>query len=173
MMSFVVTGAVRVYLMGRDGREVTLYRVRNGDACVLTASCILGGTAFPAGAVVEKDAAGWTPSALFRGGGPPPFWRGYVFRLLGERMAAVLEEFEESAFGSIDARLARVLVRRARAGERPIMATQQSLAVELGTAREVVSRALSRWKREGLVTTGRGTLALLDPAALEKICGEV
>jgi CRP/FNR family transcriptional regulator len=171
-MSFVVTGAVRVYLMGRDGREVTLYRVRNGDACVLTASCILGGTAFPAGAIVEKDAAGCAvPSALFREWvDRTPYWRGYVFRLLGERMAAVLEKFEESTFGSIDARLARVLVRRARAGERPIVATQQSLAVELGTAREVISRTLSRWKREGLVTTGRGTLALVDPAALEEIC---
>ena len=59
VMAFPVTGTIRVYLVSREGREITLYRIKPGGSCVLTASCILGGSGFPALAEVEKEVLAW------------------------------------------------------------------------------------------------------------------
>ena len=37
----LISGIVRVYQIGETGREVTLYRFRPGESCVLTANSIL------------------------------------------------------------------------------------------------------------------------------------
>ena len=34
-------GSVRVYILSEDGREITLYRLYDGDICILSASCVL------------------------------------------------------------------------------------------------------------------------------------
>jgi CRP/FNR family transcriptional regulator len=169
-INFLQSGCVRVYLVGADGREITLYRVENGESCVLTAACILGGTAFPAAAVAECDCAGWTvPRAVFQDWvNREQFWREYVFRLLATRLGAVLGRFEEKAFTRLDARLAQCLLARADGETGGVQITHQALADELASAREAVSRVLMRWARAGWVRTGRGKIELRDAAALSR-----
>ena len=169
VMAFPVTGAVRVYLVSLGGREITLYRIQPGGACVLTASCILGGAGFPALAEVEKETLAWAvPAAVFREWvARSEFWRGYVFQLLGSRLAAVLARMEETAFDRVDARLARRLL----AGGPEWRGTHQRLAVEVGTAREVVSRVLERWRAAQWIETARGRLKILNRAALQAQTG--
>ena len=50
--------------------------------------------------------------------------------------------------------------------------THQELAVELGTAREVVSRQLKEFERHGYVRRERGRIDILDAAALREIAGK-
>ena len=38
-------GALRTYLLSEDGREITLYRMGPGEACVLSASCVISAAA--------------------------------------------------------------------------------------------------------------------------------
>ena len=72
---------------------------------------------------------------------------------------------EEVAFRRVDLRLARFLLDRApRGGE--LEMTHQAIAVELGTAREVISRQLKEFERRGLVALTRGRVAVADPACL-------
>jgi CRP/FNR family transcriptional regulator len=172
-MSFLETGCVRVYLVGTDGREITLYRVRPDEACVLTAASILGGTTFPAAAIVEADCAGWlVPEAVFRGWvDRERYWRQLVFQLLARRLGAVLARLEERAFHRLDARLAACLL--ARAGHAPVRVavTHQALADELASAREAVSRVLERWTRAGWVRPGRGAVTLRAVEALRRTAG--
>ena len=66
---------------------------------------------------------------------------------------------------------ARLLLRRADGGGR-LAATHQDLAVELGTAREVVSRLLKDFESRGLVRLGRGEVDLLDTARLRALGAE-
>ncbi|MCA9999625.1 MAG: cyclic nucleotide-binding domain-containing protein, partial [Anaerolineales bacterium] len=40
-LAIVLEGTVRVYKVGENGRELTLYRLEASESCVLTASCIL------------------------------------------------------------------------------------------------------------------------------------
>jgi CRP/FNR family transcriptional regulator len=162
-MSFVMTGSVRVHLLSRGGHEIALYRVEGGHGCVLSASCILGGTAFPASAVVERRAGGLGVAAdVFREWVErQAFWRKYVFALLGQRLAAVFARFEEAMFDALETRLARLLRRRADSGQRVVRATHAELANELGSAREVVSRTLGRWQQAGVLRLHRGAVEML------------
>ena len=165
VMAFPITGTVRVYLVSREGREITLYRIKPGGACVLTASCILGGSGFPALAEVEKEVLAWAvPAAVFREWvARSEFWRHYVFQLLGDRLAAVLMRLEETSFERVDLRLARLLL----ASGDEWNGTHQRLAVEIGTAREVISRILARWQSADWIETKRGRIKILNRAALQ------
>ena len=167
-VAFLATGSVRVFQVGAEGREVTLYRIERDECCILTVVCLLGGQPFPALATAETDVRAWVvPAGRLRDWvARHPFWRDYVFALLGRRLGEVLLRMEDVAFRRVDVRLAEALRRRAGPRGRFITVTQQQLADELGTAREVVSRVLARLKADGALRLARGRIELLDPARL-------
>jgi len=45
------------------------------------------------------------------------------------------------------------------------------LAIELGTAREVISRQLSEFHRRKWIEQSRGVVELLEPTMLQKLAG--
>jgi CRP-like cAMP-binding protein len=51
----------------------------------------------------------------------------------------------------------------------PLPLTQQELATMIGRARETVARALTVWRRDGIVDTGRTRFVILTPAALRDV----
>lgn len=57
---FVVVhaGSIRVTLGARNGREVVLYRVRRGDVCLQTFTCLVQGRDYSAAGVSLADTAG-------------------------------------------------------------------------------------------------------------------
>jgi CRP-like cAMP-binding protein len=76
-------------------------------------------------------------------------------------------------FGSYDAtrRLARILVEASVASAAGLALSQQELAGLIGASRESVGRALAELRRLGLVSTGRRTITVHDPAALRLYAG--
>lgn len=169
-LAIVATGTVRVYQVAESGREITLYRLHAGDSCVLTASCILGQRPFPVVASTEETLeALLIPAPILRDWiARSAFWQEYVFGLLASRLAEVITVLEEVAFRRLDARIAEFLLERQ--GNSPTLdLTHQQIALELGTAREVVSRILRDLEREGIISRGRGTLNLLKPEALKTL----
>ena len=85
---------------------------------------------------------------------------------MAHRFADFEHLVESLASASIEARLAEALLARAdAAGE--VHLTHDGLASEIGSAREVVSRQLSRFERSGLVALARGKVTLLARGALE------
>jgi len=74
-------------------------------------------------------------------------------------------------FHRVDVRLAARLLEMAN--DNRVAATHQSLAVELGTAREVISRTLAEFQRQGWVETGRGEIHILARGALERLARSV
>ncbi|MCP5151616.1 MAG: Crp/Fnr family transcriptional regulator [Chromatiales bacterium] len=168
----VVEGAVRVELSTAEGRAVTLYRVGPGEACVLTVSCLLSGDRYPAYGVAEGDVvalavsseAFWT--AMERSEG----FRRLVFAGLGKRLAVLVHRIESVAYGDLDQRICAAVLDMSHS-ENEARVTHHTLAVEVGTAREVVSRHLKRLEVEGRVRLGRGRIELLDRPALERIAG--
>ncbi|MBL9173658.1 MAG: Crp/Fnr family transcriptional regulator [Verrucomicrobiales bacterium] len=170
-MSFIVEGAVRVYLIGENGREVTLYRVTDGEACVLTASCLLGQSEFPAAAIVETPVQGAAvPGPVFRDWvSRHSHWREYVFRLIATRLASVLGQMNDVVFQPLEARLARHLLQFSGGRAGPVCVTQEELAHELGSAREVISRVLGRWRESGMVDLEKGVVHLRSATALRDL----
>lgn len=170
-VAFLTSGRVRVFSTGEEGREVTLYRIERGECCVLTVACLLGGQPFPALARAETEVEGWVVGAgVFREWvGRHQFWRDYVFGLLGRRLGEVLLRIEDVTFRRVEARLAEALLRRAGPTGRFATVTQQQLADDVGSAREVVSRTLTRWQRGRSVKVTRGRVELLRREAVEEL----
>lgn len=89
-------GAIKVTLTGASGREVVLYRVRPGEVCLQTFSCLVDGTTYAAEGMAETDLKGEIiPAAQFAGRMGRGWLRQRIMRWLlkpraGEPMSAVV-----------------------------------------------------------------------------------
>lgn len=166
-IALLISGVVRVYKIGETGREITLYRFGLGESCILTANAILNQQTFPAIATVERDAeAVMVPADKFRQWvSRYDLWRDFVFDLLSQRLSSVMAIVDEVAFRRMDARVASLLLTRART-HNPMQITHQEIATELGSSREVISRLLEDFAERGFVRTGRGEVEVLDAEGL-------
>lgn len=175
-LTLITRGAVRVFRSGPQGREILLYRVRPGESCILSVGCLLGRSAYPATGVVESDLAGVVvPRDLFeRLVAETPAFRTWVFELFAARVSTLLQLVEEVAFHRLDRRIAAFLARRAReTGSTEIGMTHQELADQVGSVREIVSRALESLESRGAVSLGRGRITLVRPSALRELAGDL
>ena len=60
-------GSIKVTLTGASGREVVLYRVRPGEVCLQTLSCLINGQPYGAEGIAETDVIGQlVPAGEFR-----------------------------------------------------------------------------------------------------------
>lgn len=162
-LALLLSGSVRVYIIGETGREITLYRFGLGESCILTANAILSQQSFPAIATVEQEAeAVMIPSEVFRDWVRRyDLWREFFFGLLSQRLVNVLAIVDEVAFHRMDMRVASFLVNRSQSGN-PVHVTHQEIAAELGSSREVISRILEGFAGEGIIRPGRGLVEILN-----------
>jgi CRP/FNR family transcriptional regulator len=164
----VESGRVRVGLTADTGREVVLYRLAAGDSCLLTTSALLRQETMLAEAIAETDvSARLVPVAAFeRLLAEDAAFRRAVLRNYAERVGELVVVIQDVLFHALPQRLARLLVPRARDGV--VEATHQAIAAELGSAREVVTRALNRFERDGLIRVERGRIVILDADRLAR-----
>jgi len=166
----LLSGQIRVQKTGANGREIILYRVGPGETCVVTTACLMCGINYDAEGIAESDIrAQALPKTQFRELlAQSEVFRDFVFKTFGTRISSLLTRIEEVAFGRIDQRLASRLLDYRR-GKAEIAATHQDLAVELGTAREVVSRQLKEFERKGWIRLGRGNFVLVNEPELQHL----
>jgi CRP/FNR family transcriptional regulator, anaerobic regulatory protein len=164
----VLRGLVEVSLVGASGREILLYSVAPGQSCIQTTLGLMGDEAYSGEAVTvgEVDLV-LIPRPLFlRLMDDDAGFRAFVLRAFGRRMADLTRVLEQVAFGRVEQRLAAALLDLAR--NNLVEATQGELAARIGTAREVVSRRLEAFAREGITANERGHVRLLQPDALRQ-----
>ena len=171
----VVSGSVRVQKMDPQGHEIVLYRVEEGQSCMLTTTCLLGSRSYPAEGIAESEVdLVMLPLKIFEHAlaGSEGF-RHFVMNNIGERICDLMLLLEDVAFGRMDVRLARLLLKNidtnASNTDLTLIRTHRELAVELGTAREVISRLLKSFERNGLVELSRNQITLCDLKALQKL----
>lgn len=166
----VLDGSIRVQKVAENGREIVLYRVEGGQACVLTTNALITRTDYSAQGIVETPSRVLVlPASTFRTLlAQSELFRDFVFAAYATRVADLLMLIEEVAFGRIDLRLAAWL-RHHVGDDGAVVATHQDIATELGTAREVVSRQLKEFERRGWVALFRGRLELRDAAGLDRL----
>lgn len=161
-------GRSRVFKMSDSGREILLYRVAAGETCVLTTTCLLGRSTYPASTVVEEPIRDvLVPAAAFHQlMVESATFRRFVLNNYGDLISDLIVLLEEVAFQSIGKRLAKLLLDHASG---TLAATHQQLADQLGSVREVVSRQLKEFERNGWISLKRGVVTVLDRAALRNL----
>lgn len=84
-------------------------------------------------------------------------------------MAQVFQSIACNAVHTIEQRAAKWLGAAVeRIGSNEVTMTQEQLASMMGIGRSYASRVLQRFKRDGLVRTRRGGIAVLDPSSLDE-----
>ncbi len=166
----VLEGRIEVRLSGPTGRDIRLYDVTPGEACIQSTLGLLGGDDHYS---AEAVAAGpcrivllprcdflalLDSSARFR---------RLVFAALAARMQDTMQLLEIMSFHPVESRLAQALLQRAEDGL--VQATHQELATAIGSAREVISRRLERLAAAGVVALERGRVHILDRDALRRM----
>lgn len=164
----LLDGAIRVQQVSETGREIVLYRVSAGESCALTTACLMGYEDYPAEAFAETDvravaiARATFDDMIARS----PEFRRFVFTAFSTRVTDLCRIIDTVAFARMDIRLAQKLIELSH-GSATLAVTQQQLASELGTAREVISRLLSEFQRRGWISQARGSISIADKRALE------
>jgi CRP/FNR family transcriptional regulator len=170
---FVGQGKLRVYITGESGRELTLYYVRPGESCPVNLGAAVSGVAAYASAAADQDVrAVAISSAGFRKiCQSNDALADYVFTATVLRFGDIISLIRGITTKSVDHRLAEYLLRKfdISADNPPVVeTTHQNIALEIGTAREVVSRRLQELERTGAVKLRRGKIELQDRRPLHR-----
>lgn len=169
---FVVVrqGCIRVSITSENGREIVLYRVRPGEVCLQTFSCLVEGRRYQAEGVVEADVDGeLIPAPEFgrRMADDADFRQG-VMQAVARRFADFEHVVEMLAFAGLEQRVAEGLMRLAGEAD-ALTTTHEAIALEIGSAREAVSRQLAAIARSGVIEVRRGEIQILDREALSRL----
>jgi CRP/FNR family transcriptional regulator len=168
----IKTGELRVYILSEEGRDVTLYRLTEGDSCVLSASCILNNITFD----VMIDAEQETEVLLLNIGAFSILSKGniyvenYAYKNAADRFSDIMWAMEQILFMSFDKRLAVFLYdEMVRNKSNDIKLTHEQIAKYIGSAREVVSRMLKSFESQDILKLSRGTIEIIDKDKLKKL----
>lgn len=170
----VRSGCLRLYMMSEEGKDITLYRLREGDLCMLSASCVLESITFDVFIDAEEESeccviSGPVFAAVSERN---PDIKIFALETAVGRFSDVMWVMQQILFMSMDKRLAIFLAdESARTGTDVISLTHGQIARYMGSAREVVSRMLKYFAQEGIVEVSRGGIRILDKRRLRQLIG--
>lgn len=165
-------GTVQVRIISENGRELLLYRVQPGETCVLSFACLLNEGVYRAEGVCETAVAGRAidRATLQELLARSPAFRDRMLAIQTSRISDLIGLVDEIAFHHTLSRLAGRLVELAAGGD-IVEETHQALALDLGTAREVVSRRLKVLEEKGLIALERRRIRIVDATRLGAVAG--
>ena len=166
---FVRSGVIRVSLLSAEGRQATISRISEGEACLLSAACRLSPVTFDVQVQAETDCiADVLPAGLFE-----EMMRenlrleNLVYKMLTARFSDVVNALQRMYFMTLRQRVAAFLLGEVdRTGQTTLPLTQEQIALAIASAREAVNRTLRQLAGENLVQVERGSVKILNVEAL-------
>lgn len=161
----VLRGSVKVAREDDEGREIFLYYIRPGETCAMTLSaCYKGtlsrvnaGTQEPSTLVLLPAAQIHELTRRF------PAWQRFAFDSFGYRFDELLHALESVVFQQMDERLRHYLLEKAAALQSSrLHISQQQIADDLNSSREVVSRLIRQFEQKGFLRHGRGVIEIIS-----------
>lgn len=174
--AFLIKGSIRIDKLSEDGREITLYRIKEGEVCLLTISCIMNNSPFPGIAIVEEETEIVAlPAHIFqellllnRS------FQEFIFKEIFIHLKDVMLTVERLAFESIERRISRFLYQSFLEKRRGALSlTHAEIAREIGSSREVVSRKLKQLEKKEILLLSRGQIKILDVEALKEMASVI
>ena len=166
----VLDGEIKVSRHSGEGRSLELYRVVPGELCLVSSACLFRSEPLSARGVTTRATtlilvappvfSQWLETAAFR---------DHVLGLFAERMSDLTALIDAIAFHKLDQRLAAALLGHGQV----LHTTHQALADELGTVREIVTRLLRRFERDGWVSLGREHIQIIQSAGLRELAASI
>lgn len=165
---FVAQGWVKVYKLSLEGREQVLTRLGPGDSLYLVPAFDGGPNPASAEALTEATLYAFRREDFLWILRHHPQVTLTVLRDLAAKLRHLTVLVEDLSLRTVEGRLAKLLLNLAAEGNvAPRRMTQQEMAAQLGTVREVVGRALVELERNGLIRKERHRIVIVDRIGLE------
>lgn len=160
---FILEGIMRTYLLSDEGKEVTIYRLREGDCCILAASCVLSAITFDVEIEAQTECAALViPAGLLAAmSRENVYMDNFMYKEAAKRFSDVVEALQQMIFLSLTQRVVSFLLdESAKTGSSNIAMTHEEIAKIIGSAREAVSRTLKQLAKTGSISLNRGEIKL-------------
>lgn len=138
----LLSGQLRAFLLSEEGREVTLYRVREGETCVLSSSCLMDAIVFDVliEAIEETHVITLPVTALSPLAQQRPEIELFLYKTASERFSDIMWTMQQILFMGMDRRAAIFLWDESAQKGPVLRITHDEMARYIGSAREVVTR---------------------------------
>lgn len=165
----VLKGCCRIYIISEEGKEITLYKIYEGDVCTLSASCMMDEVMFDTFMVAEEDTQltltnVFTLRKIMK---KNIYLENYIYKKTVSKFSELMWNMQELLFTSLDKRLALFLLKEEK--DKKVKLTHEQIAVQLGSAREVISRMLKKFEKEGSIQMARGEVEIINTNKLKNI----
>lgn len=171
-MVYVISGSIRTSIISQEGRELTLFKIGEGETCVISAACVLHEIRLESSMTAEKNTTLMVlgSKALARLVETNLAVKSYCYEIATKRFSAALFVLQEIILLRFDQRLAKYLLGLSeKTGSTKLKITQETIASEVNSAREVVARMLKQFELEELVELKRGSIEIKDAEGLRAI----
>jgi CRP-like cAMP-binding protein len=171
----VVSGRIRISAGAADGREIFFNIIEPGDTFGEIALLDGGTRTAAAVATMASELVSIRREHFLAVLEREPRVALELLRLCGERLRWTSGQVEDAALLDVSARLAKRLLSLAHVRDREmtdrvmLRISQEELANFLGVSRQVVNQYLQGWKAQGWVDLGRGSVTVLNEAALKNV----
>ncbi|HZD10856.1 MAG TPA: Crp/Fnr family transcriptional regulator [Candidatus Binatia bacterium] len=177
----LLEGRARLSQLTPEGHQITIRYVGPGDGMGIIVA--LSDMAYPLSAEAVQDclALAWEAGAVRRLMEQYPSLALGGLQLVAERFRHLQARYLELATERVERRVARALLRLARqAGKRvengillDLPLSRQDLGEMTGTTLYTVSRILSGWEQDGIISTGRERIVICKPHGLVTIAEDL
>ena len=170
-LHLVVEGQCKIYRLSEQGREHILVTMGSGDSC--NEVPVVDGGPNPANLAALTDTVLWvlTAASLDRLRYKYPALNDMIIRNLALRCRQLVQRVYSLSFLSVTGRVAAFLLQQ-QADDSPSIQqqwTQEEIAAQLGTVREMVGRAFRELQQAELIMIDRHRIEILDRAGLEAL----
>lgn len=157
---YVLSGKIRFFSVSSNAKEITIFTISGKESCIITTSCIFSN--IQADVVLEfmEDSSVFIlPNKSFEAltHSNESIMR-FNLSLVSKRLKQAFDTINDVTFKSLKNRVVKFLLSNAR--DNHIKASQESIANNIGSAREAVARVIKELKTEGLIDINRNEIVL-------------
>ncbi len=163
-MPLLVSGAIKILRVDKEGNELLLYFLQKGDTCALSMTCCIGQSLSEIKAIAEVDTELiLVPVQKMEDWLKYKTWRDFVFESYNSRLYEMLDAIDSLAFMNMHERLYKYLRNKAIVAKNKMLEiSHQDIAYELNTSRVVISRLLKQYENENKIILHRNRLELVE-----------
>ncbi|AXI56482.1 CRP-like cAMP-activated global transcriptional regulator (plasmid) [Pseudoseohaeicola sp. NH-UV-7] len=165
----IVSGALEVSVLSRDGRKLALDIFRQGALFGEIALFDPGPRTATVTAIEPCVLHKIKNADLLREIRSDPDLAEDLIRLAGQRMRWMGDQLSEQVFLPMPMRLARRILHLTDTEHDTLTLSQSVLADHVGATREAVSKTMAAWRKAGVISSLRGGMKVLDRAALRAL----
>lgn len=169
----VVKGQLRSFMSSLSGKEITLFKLFENDLCILSSACVYKNLSYDVNLkAVENSSLIIIDGNFFKEISDKNLSvQKFMLEITQSKLSEVMWVLEQVVFFNLEYRVSDYLINQYYLNNSPqIHITHETIANDLGSSREVISRLLKRFEKDNLIDMGRGYINITDIEKLKLLC---